>query len=86
MQSLLRMSIRNTVKAKLGRTLYSITVYENVKSVTIPFSTNEKVENDDDEDSTMYLVLRLEKDSDHEQIITKKLLPFLKTLHIRNGD
>lgn len=83
-QSLLRMSILDTVKDKLGRTLYSSAVHEKVKSATIPFYGNEKVEQVDG-DSTLYIVLRIEKDADHELIITSRILPFLKTKEEKLG-
>lgn len=73
MQSLIRMSTRKTLEAKLGRTLYSTTVYENVKRATISLSTNGR-----ENDATTYLMVSFEKYAEHEKIVTSKILPFLK--------
>jgi len=75
MQSLVRMNMRKTLKAKLGRTLYSTTVYENERRATMSLLTNERTD-----DVTTYLMVSFEKDADHEEIITIKILPFLKSV------
>lgn len=75
MQSLVRMNMRKTLKAKLGRTLYSTTVYENERRATMSLLANERTD-----DVTTYLMVSFEKDTDHEEIITIKILPFLESV------
>jgi hypothetical protein len=73
MQSLIRMSTRRTLEYKLGRALYSSTVYENViRSSICLFNDKRK---DDENDSL--LMLTFDKNADHELIINSKILPFL---------
>nr|WP_228369162.1 hypothetical protein [Candidatus Nitrososphaera gargensis] len=81
MQALIRMSTRRTLEAKLGRTLYSTTVYENVKRVTISLLFANGGEND----ATTYLMVSFEKDANHEEIITTKILPFLRNAGRQQG-
>ena len=84
MQSLIRMSMRKTLEEKFGKTIYSVTVYEKVKRVTIVLFNNsvQKDEGNDDSEALL-LMVSFEKDSDHETIITKKILPFLNN-KVRN--
>lgn len=70
MQSLIRMSTRKTLEQKLGKTVYATAFYEKVKRATIVmYNEGEKLD--------ALLMVSFEKDSDHEAIITKKILPFL---------
>jgi hypothetical protein len=48
-------------------------VYENVKRATISLFTDES-----DDATTAYLMVSFEKDVKHEEIITAKILPFLR--------
>ena len=70
MQSLIRMSMRKTFEQKLGKTIYSATVYEKVKCATIVI---------DSEGSSVdpLLIVSFETEADHDAIIRKKILPFL---------
>ena len=70
MQSLIRMSMRKTFEQKLGKPIYSATVYEKVKRATIVMDS--EVSNVDG-----LLIVSFEKEADHDAIITKKILPFL---------
>lgn len=84
MQSLIRMSMRKTLEEKFGKTIYSVTVYEKLKRVTIVLFNNsvQKDEGNDDSEALL-LMVSFEKDSDPETIITKKILPFLNN-KVRN--
>ena len=73
MQSLIRMGTRRTLEHKLGRALYSSTVYEKVSTANICLSTQQ--ERDSGNDSI--LMLTFDKNADHEGIINSKILPFL---------
>jgi hypothetical protein len=73
MQSLIRMGTRRTLEYKLGRALYSSTVYENVSRASISLSNEQENECGDDS----ILMLTFDKNADHEGIIKSKILPFL---------
>ena len=83
-QSIIRMDSRTTLEHKLGKVLYSITVYENVITasmylfnhlIIIRRSEDDKNNNNDDDP---ILLLSFEKNANHELIINSKVLPFLK--------
>lgn len=71
MQSLIRMSIRRTLEDKLGKTKYSVTVYEKVTRATISLFTGGGREDD------LMVLISFDKTADHERIIKSKILPFL---------
>ncbi|MFQ5969601.1 MAG: hypothetical protein ACE5J2_03785 [Nitrososphaerales archaeon] len=50
---------------KLGKIVYTSTLYENVKRVAIPLSSS-------------MLLLAFDKEANHESIILKKIIPFVK--------
>jgi hypothetical protein len=70
MQSAIRMSTRRTLEDKLGKTIYAFTMYEKVKRVTIPIDKNDQEE---------ILMISFDVESNHEQIILKKIIPLIKT-------
>ena len=83
-QSIIRMDSRTILEHKLGKVLYSITVYENVITasmylfnhlIIIRRSEDDKNNNNDDDP---ILLLSFEKNANHELIINSKVLPFLK--------
>jgi hypothetical protein len=82
-QSIIRMDSRTTLEHKLGKVLYSITVYENVITASMHLFNhlirrrNIEEDNNNDGDDPI-LMLSFEKNADHEQIINSKVLPFLK--------
>jgi hypothetical protein len=80
-QSLIRMSTRRTLEYKLGRPLYSSTVYENVSRASICLFNDKR--KDDENDSL--LMLTFDKNADHELIINSKILPFLNDIRKRSG-
>lgn len=67
-KSVLRMKTREDYEAKLGRAIYTFTLYEKVKRASIP------LQNDD----YVLLIVSFEKDADHETIILSKILPVLQ--------
>ncbi len=68
LQSIARVITRETFESKLGKAMYSITVYEKVKRATVPLhNANKDV-----------LVLSFDIAARPGPIITKKILPMLK--------
>jgi hypothetical protein len=67
------MGTRRTLEYKLGRALYSSTVYEKASTASICLSTQQERENGNDS----ILMLTFDKNADHEGIINSKILPFL---------
>ena len=67
-KSVLRMKTREDQESRLGRTVYTFTLYEKVKRASIPLQNDEYV---------LFLV-SFEKDADHEKIILSKILPLIK--------
>jgi hypothetical protein len=68
--SALRMRTRKDMELKLGRAIYSITLYEKVKRATISF---------DNEDYPILMISfdNSNKRSDHESLILDRILPLV---------
>jgi hypothetical protein len=66
-KSVLRMKTREDYEAKLGRAIYTFTLYEKVKRASIPLQN----------DNYVLLIVSFERDADHENIILSKILPFM---------
>jgi hypothetical protein len=68
--SALRMRTRKDMEPKLGRAIYSITLYEKVKRATISF---------DNEDYAILMISfdNSNKRSDHESLILDRILPLV---------
>jgi hypothetical protein len=68
--SALRMRTRKDMEPKLGRAIYSITLYEKVKRATISF---------DNEDYPILMISfdNSNKRSDHESLILDRILPLV---------
>ena len=68
--SALRMRTRRDMEPKLGRAIYSITLYEKVKRATISF---------DNEDYPILMISidNSNKRSDHESLILDRILPLV---------
>jgi hypothetical protein len=68
--SALRMRTRRDMEPKLGRAIYSITLYEKVKRATISF---------DNEDYPILMISfdNINKRSDHESLILDRILPLV---------
>jgi hypothetical protein len=67
-KSVLRMKTREDYEAKLGRAVYTFTLYDKVKRASIPLQH---------EDYAL-LIASFEKDASHESIILSKILPVLQ--------
>src|ERR671912_3023956 len=67
-ESVMRMNTRKDFESKLGKPIYSFTLYEKLKRVTISL------------DNYDYPVLMVSFDIgvDHESIILEKIIPFVK--------
>jgi hypothetical protein len=65
--SVLRMSTRRLMEAKLGKILYSITLYEKVKRAVIPIGKN----------GDFILVVSFDNEADHDSIIRNKIMPLV---------
>jgi hypothetical protein len=71
-QSVLRMSIRRLMEAKLGKTIYSITFYEKVKRAVIPIG----------KDGDFILLVSFDNEADHDSIIHNKIMPLISNHQI----
>jgi hypothetical protein len=67
MRSVLRMNTRKDYESKLGKPIYSFTLYERLKRVTITL--------EDDEYPILFASFDIE--ADHKNIIVNKLLPMI---------
>ena len=65
--SVLRMSTRRVMEAKLGKILYSITFYEKVKRAVMPIG----------KDGDFILVVSFDNEADHDLIIRNKIMPLI---------
>ena len=67
-ETVIRMNTRKDFESKLGKPIYSFTLYEKLKRVTISL------------DSKDYPILMVSFDihADHETIILNKIIPFVK--------
>jgi hypothetical protein len=65
--SVVRMSTRRLMEAKLGKTIYSITLYEKVKRAVMPLGKN----------GDFILMVSFENEADHDSIIRNKIMPLL---------
>ena len=67
-ETVIRMNTRKDFESKLGKPIYSFTLYEKLKRVTIPLESKDYP----------ILMLSFDIDADHETIILKKIIPFVK--------
>jgi hypothetical protein len=67
-ESVMRMNTRKDFESKLGKPIYSFTLYEKIKRATI------SLENKD----YPILMVSFDKEVDHESIILNKIIPFVK--------
>ncbi len=67
-KSVLRMKTREDYEAKLGRAVYTFTLYDKVKRASIPLQHQDYV----------LLIVSFEKDAPHEDIILSKILPVIQ--------
>jgi hypothetical protein len=66
-ESVLRMNTRKDFELKLGKPLYSFTLYQKVKRVTIALESKEYP----------ILMASFDVEADHNNIIVNKILPFI---------
>src|SRR5918993_5489166 len=66
-ESVLRMNTRKDFELKLGRPIYSFTLYEKVKRVTITLESKEYP----------ILMASFDVEADHDNIIVNKILPLI---------
>jgi hypothetical protein len=67
-ESVIRMNTRKDYESKLGKPIYSFTLYEKIKRTTISL---------DNKDYPI-LMVSFDIDADHESIILNKIIPFVK--------
>jgi hypothetical protein len=67
MQSVLRMNTRKDYESKLGKPIYSFTLYEKLKRVTVSL----------EDDEHPIVLASFDTEADHENIIVSKLLPMI---------
>lgn len=67
-ESVLRMTTRGDLRSKLGKPIYSFTLYEKVNRATILL----------DNDEYPVLMVSFDIEAEHDSLIKNKLLPLLK--------
>ena len=67
MQSVLRMNTRKDYESRLGKPIYSFTLYQKLKRVTITLENREYP----------ILLASFDIEADHENIIVNKILPMI---------
>jgi hypothetical protein len=73
--SVLRMSTRRLMEAKLGKILYSITFYERVKRAILPIG----------KDNDFVLIVSFDNEADHDSIIRNKIVPLISDDQIQQN-
>ena len=69
-ESVLRMNTRKDFELKLGRPIYSFTLYQKIKRVTITLESKEYP----------ILMASFDVEADHDNIIVNKILPLVNEL------
>jgi hypothetical protein len=69
-ESVLRMKTRKDFESKLGKPIYTFTLYQKSKRVTVPLENEEHP----------ILMASFDLDADHENIIQNKILPLVNEL------
>ena len=67
-ETVIRMNTRKDFESKLGKPIYSFTLYEKLKRVTIPLESKDYP----------ILMLSFDIEADNEIIILNKIIPFVK--------
>jgi hypothetical protein len=67
-ESVMRMNNRKDFESKLGKPIYSFTLYEKIKRTTISL----------DNIDYPILMVSFDTEADHESIVLNKILPFVK--------
>ncbi|MGH9921656.1 MAG: hypothetical protein ACRD38_02770 [Nitrososphaerales archaeon] len=71
LQASIRMGSRKIMQSSLGKIIYSMTLYEKVVMVSLPLSDHS------------LLMISFETKGDHEPILMKQVLPFLRRHGLR---
>jgi len=71
-QAVLRMKTREDYEQKLGRTIYTFTLYDKVKRASIAL----------DDQNYSLLMVSFDVKADHESIILNKILPMIKKYNL----
>jgi len=69
-ESVLRMKTRKDLESKLGKPVYTFTLYQKLKRVTVPLENEEYP----------ILMASFDVEADHDNIITNKILPLVNEL------
>jgi hypothetical protein len=69
-ESVLRMKTRKDFELKLGKPIYAFMLYQKIKRVTISLENNEYP----------ILMASFDLETDHDNIITNKILPLINEL------
>jgi hypothetical protein len=69
--SILRMGTRRLMEAKLGKTIYSITLYKKVKRAIIPIA----------KDGDFVLMVSFDNEADHDSIIRNNIMALVSSHH-----
>ena len=67
-KSVLRMNTRKDFESKLGKPIYSFTIYQKIKRVTLTLENEEEYP---------ILMASFDIEADHENIIVNKMLPLI---------
>jgi hypothetical protein len=67
LQSVLRMNTRKDYESKLGKPIYSFTLYQKIKRVTVTLENREYP----------ILLASFDIEADHENVIVNKILPMI---------
>jgi hypothetical protein len=67
-ESVMRMNTRKDFESKLGKPIYSFTLYEKIKRTTISL----------DNIDYPILMVSFDTEADHESIVLNKIIPFVK--------
>lgn len=71
MQSVIRMGTRMTLEEKLGKTIYTFTVYQKVKRASI-------MTYDENGRDHAIIMVSFDRVANHDSIIMEKIVPYLK--------
>jgi hypothetical protein len=67
-ESIIRMNTRRDLESQIGKPIYSFTLYEKIKRITISL---------DNKDYPI-LMVSLDTNANHESVILNKIIPFVK--------
>jgi len=70
-QSSIRIGTRKTLQPALGKIVYSVTLYEKVVLANVPLANQN------------FLTISFDTKADHDTVIMKKILPFIKKEGLR---